>query len=109
MKRFVLRRLFVSFSELDRAIRDAKASFEQQENPPIDILTRINSYEDILAKQKVLVGELCKEIRRGNGSEATRLIKLINGLSQMIRDDARGMIEEDNRDEVHHERQPTIM
>lgn len=94
MNKFVLRKLLQSFTELESAITNARKSIEKCSTPQAEILTRITSYEDILLKQKIYVGELCQQMHLKNWSEVSRVIRIINGLSTMIRDDARELLAE---------------
>jgi hypothetical protein len=84
--------LFDSFNELERAIVAARKTLENKNEPPKEILARISSYEDILDKQRNLATALCGHSTLGNWGEVARHIKLINGLSAMIRDDAKEIL-----------------
>ncbi len=92
MNKLIISRLFESFSELDRAIRTAKTALSRKKNPPKELLDRIDSYEQILNKQRALAGELCRYVTEGNWNEVARHVTLINSLSSMIRDDAREVV-----------------
>ncbi|OVE79638.1 hypothetical protein BVY02_02645 [bacterium J17] len=92
MKKVIIKRLFESFSELEKAIESARETLEKKENPPVELLERISSYEGILAKQRSLATALCGHASLGNWDEVARHVKIINGLSSMIRDDAREII-----------------
>lgn len=92
MKHVIIDRLFESFRELERAIISAKKTLEKRENPPEELLSRMAHYEDILGKQKSLATSLCGHASLGNWEEVSRHVKLINGLSTMIRDDAREIV-----------------
>ena len=92
MKKIVIKRLFESFAELERAIKSAKKTLEKNVNAPPEILERIESYEEILEKQQNLATALCGHASLGNWDEVSRHVRLINGLSAMIRDDARDVI-----------------
>lgn len=92
MKKIVIKRLFESFSELDRAIKSAKKTLCNNDDTPPEVLKRIELYEEILEKQQNLATALCGHASLGNWSEVSRHVKLINGLSAMIRDDAREVV-----------------
>ena len=92
MNKIVISRLFESFNELERAIVSARQTLEKKNEPPADLLERIRSYEQILDKQRTLATALCGHSTLGNWGEVARHIKLINGLSAMIRDDAREIL-----------------
>ncbi len=92
MNKVIITRLFESFNELERAISSARQTLEQKSEPPKEILARISNYETILEKQRTLATALCGHSSLGNWEEVARHIKLINGLSAMIRDDAREIL-----------------
>lgn len=92
VNKIVITRLFQSFGELERAIASAKQALEGKQTPPQELLERIDSYEQILLKQRRLAEELCGFANSGNWGGVERNIKVINGLSQMIRDDAREVV-----------------
>ena len=88
----IIDRLFSSFSALEQAIESAKNTLAKKESIPGEILERIQSYDSILAKQRTLATSLCEHINNGNWDEVSRHVNLINGLSAMIRDDARAIL-----------------
>jgi len=92
MQNNIIDRLFASFEDLDKAITSAKKTLAARTEVPADIVRRLNSYDGILEKQRRLASELCDQINTGNWDEVTRLVTLINGLSAMIRDDARAIL-----------------
>lgn len=88
----IVERLYASFSDLEQAIESAKNTLSQKESVPAEVMNRLNSYDGVLVKQRKLASELCMHISTGNWDEVTRHVTLINGLSQMIRDDAREIL-----------------
>ena len=92
MKHNIVNKLLDSFNELERAITTARATLEEGENPPKEILAHIESYEEILEKQRSLATALCGYASMGNWEEVSRHVRLINGLSAMSRDDAREVL-----------------
>lgn len=88
----IVARLFASFTDLEHAINSAKKTLAEKESIPEEIVKRLNSYDTILTKQRTLATSLCEEMARGNWDEVSRLVGLINGLSSMIRDDARAIL-----------------
>ncbi len=92
VNKIIISRLFESFNELERAIVSARQTLEKKSEPPKEILARIASYEGILDKQRNLATALCGHSSLGNWDEVARHVKLINGLSAMIRDDAREIL-----------------
>lgn len=88
----IIERLFASFTDLEQAIMSAKNTLASKQSIPEDVVVRLNSYDGILAKQRTLAEELCQCIERGDWDEVARYVGLINGLSAMIRDDARAIL-----------------
>lgn len=91
MKPIVIKKLLQSINELEVAISKAKISFAKKPGGNL-VIERIKHYEEMLAKQKSLTTTLCGHAVQGNWSEVNRHVKLINGLSLMIRDDARELL-----------------
>ena len=92
MNKLTIQKLFASFNDLVRAIVLAKDALEKRPSTPPDVLRRIEAYGDILHKQKELATALCCHSTMGNLDEVSRHIKIINGLSVMIRDDAKEIL-----------------
>ena len=88
----IIERLFTSLNHLDEAINKAKNHLKDKEIVPKELLDRINSYDEILLKQKSLANALSEHINNKNIDEINRHVLLINGLSEMIRDDARDIL-----------------
>ena len=88
----IINRLFSSFSDLEHAIESAKVTLSKKESIPEAVMLRLKNYDSILAKQRTLATTLCEHINHGNWDEVTRHVGLINGLSAMIRDDARAIL-----------------
>lgn len=83
-----IKKLLLSFRELEEAINKAKVTLAKKDFVPPHVITRLNSYDGILAQQRDLANKLCAHMDNGNWDEVTRHVSLINGLSAMIRDDA---------------------
>ena len=88
VKKIVINRLFQSFAELEQAIVLARETLRERGNVSPGLLKRIEDYEEILVKQRNLATVMCGHAAIGNWDEVNRHIKLINGLSCLIRDDA---------------------
>lgn len=88
----VIDRLFQSFTELEEAIFSARQTLAKRDEVPDEIMTRLKSYDGILSKQRNLAESLCQHITKGNWDEVSRHVGLINGLSAMIRDDAKAIL-----------------
>lgn len=105
----IINRLFQSFQDLEKAIVGARKTLEEKDGVPPEVVERLNSYDGILEKQRGLAKGLCDHIRAGNWDEVSRHVGLINGLSAMIRDDARAILsslalnsdEEKDDDKMH--------
>jgi hypothetical protein len=92
MESNIIERLFASFSELEASISKARDTFKSRPTVPDSVLKRLESYDTILAKQRALAVSLCEAISRKNWDEVNRNVGLINGLSAMIRDDAKAIL-----------------
>lgn len=88
----IIDRLFNSFEELEVAITSAKETLQSRNSVPTKVIERLGSYDHILSKQRRLAEELCQYIDAEEWDEVTRRVSLINGLSAMIRDDARSIL-----------------
>jgi hypothetical protein len=92
MQANIIERLFASFSDLEQAIASAKATLAERTSVPQEVLDRLSSYDGILFKQRRQASALRDHMDSGNWDEVARHVSLINGLSAMIRDDARGIL-----------------
>lgn len=88
----IIERLLSSFTDLEHAIEGAKNSLVGKESVPLSVLERLNSYDTVLEKQRLLATSLCEHINGQNWDEVSRHVNLINGLSALIRDDARSIL-----------------
>ena len=88
----VVKKLFDSLAELEGAVSLAKKSFASNEPQNDEVVERIRYYEEVLLKQKKLAKALCEFITSENWGEVTRHIRLINGLSSLIHNDARELV-----------------
>jgi hypothetical protein len=117
----IIDRLVESLSELAQTITAARQALAQRAAPPATILQRLDQYEVLLDKQRELASSLCRLCNHPGpqtddslpsdesmGSEQSgqtegpaapalwedvaRHVRLINGLSTMIRDDARDIL-----------------
>ena len=92
MQNNIIDKLLSSFTELEQAIVGAKAALMERGRVPGEILERLDSYDGILAKQRGLATALRDHMESGNWDEVGRHVNLINGLSALIRDDARAIL-----------------
>lgn len=92
MQSNIIVRLFASFSELETAIQGARIALEEKGPVPQHVQERLHSYDSIIDKQRKLAHSLCSSLDKGDWDEVNRQVNLINGLSSMIRDDARAIL-----------------
>ncbi len=92
MPHAIIKKLFDSLDELERSISLAKKSLSARNPLPEELLKRVSYYEEVLAKQRKLAVSLCDFVAVGNWDEVTRHVRLINGLSSLIHDDAKVLI-----------------
>lgn len=88
----IIQRLMASFTSLEQAIVQAKQTLMNKPNVCPSIIQRLNSYDEVMAKQKELANNLSVLLIRQDWGEVVRHVNLINGLSAMIRDDAREIL-----------------
>ena len=92
MNESIVEKLLSSFDELDRCIYVTKQVLSGKDGVPEDILVRVEQYGEIVAKQRGLAHQLQEFIDAQDWQEVGRRVKLINGLSGMIRDDAQAIL-----------------
>ncbi len=88
----VVKKLFKSLDDLEQSISRAKKVLASQDPIPLEIMRRVASYDDILCKQRKLAKRLCNYIVAGDWEEVTRHMRLINGLSAMVQEEARFLV-----------------
>lgn len=88
----LVQKLLESFDELDHCIEVTKDLLSSKEGVPADVISRVTQYSGIVNKQRVLAENLKKFIQNEDWNEVARYVKLINGLSAMIRDDAQSIL-----------------
>ena len=88
----LVNKLLDSFDELERCIDMTKSVLATKDGVPVDIFDRVNQYSEIVQKQRNLAIGLKDHISVQNWDEVGRHVKLINGLSSMIRDDAQAIL-----------------
>jgi len=92
MSNSLVDKLLESFDELDKCIEMTKGVLAQKDGVPMDVVHRVDQYSEIVSKQRNLTSELTEHISSQNWDEVGRHVKLINGLSGMIRDDAQSIL-----------------
>ena len=88
----IVTKLFSSFTDLETAIESAKDTLKKRGTIPDEVLQRLESYDTIISKQRRLATDLCEKLHKEQWDEVNRIVGLINGLSSMIRDDARAIL-----------------
>lgn len=88
----IVERLMNSFVDLERAIEGAKSNLCKKDSVPAEVISRLSSYDAIIARQRQLAADLSTHIEAGNLSEISRHVNIINALSGMIIDDARTVL-----------------
>lgn len=87
---------FVRFSSsltgLEAAIEKAKGAITQNPSLPRDLVDRVHSYRDIVAKQRTLLAELHVNFSQTAVDELCRNVNLINSLSRLMLDDASAIL-----------------
>lgn len=99
-----LTKLFGSLKTLETTIESVYSRLSSKENVSEKILERVASYRKICDMQKRFSIQLEKKLADKNYEEVARLVKLINGLSAMIMDDARLILTgiELEKDDFHY-------
>ena len=92
MSAALVNKLLDSFNELERCINLTKEVLAAKKSVPAEVIERVNQYSSIVARQRELAHGLKVHIDEQNWEEVARHVKLINGLSSMIRDDAQAIL-----------------
>lgn len=92
MAQSLVEKLLASFDELDRCISVTREVLSQKQGVPDDVLLRVDQYRGIVTKQRELAQGLSTHLAAQNWEEVSRHVRLINGLSAMIRDDAQAIL-----------------
>ncbi len=104
MSHDVVDRLLSSFAVLETAIAGARQSLSSRVDVPVKILDRINSYSALLTKQRDIAHQLASSVDLADWSDVAHKIQLINGLLDLIRQDAREIVQslrEDSFEDDH--------
>ena len=92
MSAALVNKLLESFNELERCIKLTQDVLAQKRGVPTEVLNRVAQYSSIVEKQRSLASDLRDFISTQNWEEVARHVRLINGLSAMIRDDAQSIL-----------------
>ena len=88
----IIEKLSDSFDRLDDCIRSTQLTLKERQNVPQDVRVRVESYGEIVLKQRKLLGNLRVYLNNNNWTEVGRHIRLIDSLSSMIREDAQAIL-----------------
>jgi|GEM_PF-5659618 len=88
----ILGKLMMSFDELDRCISSTREILGGKPGISKAVLSKMEQYAEIIVKQREIAGQLSDRIDQGDWISVGRLVRLINGLSAMIREDAQAML-----------------
>lgn len=92
MSQRLVKKLMASFEELERSIDLTSGSLRRKTGVPVHIMQHVEQYKNIVGKQRALAQKLEVFIEKQDWKEVARHVKLINGLSSMIRDDAQALL-----------------
>jgi hypothetical protein len=88
----IVERLYRSFADLEAAISGARETLRLKTDVPADVFQRLDSYDEIIARQRGLARDLEQFIAAGDMLEISRHVMIINSLSGMIIDDAKQIL-----------------
>jgi hypothetical protein len=91
MEVVVLDRLLESLNELENSITAAQRAVLKGGVRP-EIEARLRQYEAMLVRQRQLAISLDELISQNEWEAVNRSVRLINGISSMLRDDAREVV-----------------
>ena len=97
-----------SLAMLEEAVAVARMKFTAHPLVPQSIFERLNSYEEMLNKQRALAYELVDHLATGKKAEVSRCMGVINALSSFIGEDAKsivaalGQLEEEGAGKVYY-------
>ena len=90
----VIEQLFFSLRELEQAISQTKVNLAGVCASKPELVQRLECYEEVLRKQKVLAENLQRQVDNENWEQVARYVELIRGSSLLIQLDSQSMIEE---------------
>jgi len=87
-------RVFNSFNALDDALQKAKDIVQAEEMSHPALMLRIEKYEEILNKQREVAESLRQHMKSKNWAAVRKEMKVMSGLSILMREDALDLIYE---------------
>lgn len=88
----ILNRLAQAVFALEDAILAAKKTILSKSYYPEEAIDRLDHYMNIVEQQKMLFPVITKNIESGKHDELLLQVQKVNGLSQLIRDDAKELL-----------------
>ena len=88
----VIQKLYDSIDQLERSLDIAKKTFSGGQNKNEDLSKRVDEYERVISRQKVLVQDLQDHLANERWEEVSRHVKIFHGLAALVRDDARTLV-----------------
>ena len=85
-------KLFESLDKLEANITLTKKTLLKHLPVPADVLDRLDQYFNVLTKQRELAQALQEHSKNKNWFEVERHVRLINGLSFLIKEDAQDLV-----------------
>lgn len=92
MSHEISHKLKSSLDSLERSIKGTRAALLSKEGVPAYVHSHVENYLDILAKQRMLAEELEESLAVKDFEKVARSVKIINGLSTMIKEDAQSLL-----------------
>ena len=86
------KKLVAAFDDLDLCIARTRETLSKRNDVPSFVVERFVEYKEIIIKQRKLADELRNHIEIENWDEVGQVIKVLNGLSIMIKDDAEALM-----------------
>jgi hypothetical protein len=88
----VLNRLSQAITQLEDAVFAAKDTIENKPEYPLEAIERLDHYLEIVAQQRSTLLAISDLMDAGNMEQLAIEVHKVNGLSAMIRDDARELL-----------------
>ena len=92
MNKALVEKLVAAFDDLEASIDKTKVTLSKRSEVPNFIIERFCEYRTIILKQRKLAEDLKSNIDIENWGEVGRVVKVLNGLSIMIKDDAEALM-----------------
>jgi len=89
----IIARLSKSIDELEHSIIQATEALSLKFGENHSTTIRLNEYNKAIQNQRKQIEKLTEAIQNNNFEEISRGVSIINGLSHMIKEDAKGLVE----------------